>query len=67
MQSFFNYFSTKPRGSDFHWTLTVTNSGPRETRKKVKASGFESWQIGENLKFEVLKDFTQLMKTTINL
>jgi SnoaL-like polyketide cyclase len=32
-------------GIEFHWTLTGTNTGPKGTGKKVKISGFESWQM----------------------
>ena len=35
-------------GAEFHWTLTGTNSGPGGTGKKVKVSGYERWQMGEN-------------------
>jgi len=30
---------------EFHWTLTGTNTGPSGTGKKVRISGFESWQF----------------------
>ena len=36
---------TKPNGTEFHWTLTGTNTGPGGTGKTVKISGFELWQI----------------------
>jgi len=39
---------TKSNGIEFHWTLTGTNSGPEGTGNKVKVSGFEVWQIGED-------------------
>jgi len=32
-------------GTEFHWTLTGTNSGPGGTGNKVKISGFELWQL----------------------
>lgn len=32
-------------GIEFHWTLTGTNTGPKGTGKKVKISGFETWQM----------------------
>lgn len=32
-------------GTEFHWTLTGTNSGPGGTGKKVKVSGFELWKF----------------------
>ena len=36
---------TTPKGTEFHWTLTGTNTGPNGTGKKVKISGFELWQL----------------------
>ena len=39
---------TKSNGTEFHWTLTGTNSGQGGTGNKVKVSGFEVWQIGED-------------------
>lgn len=38
----------KPGGTEFHWTLTGTNSGPGGTGNKVKVSGFEVWTFNEN-------------------
>jgi len=35
-------------GTEFHWTLTGTNTGPNGTGKKVNISGFEAWQLDEN-------------------
>ena len=32
-------------GTEFHWTLTGSNSGPGGTGKKVKVSGFELWKF----------------------
>ena len=32
-------------GTEFHWTLTGTNSGPNGTGKKVRIHGFELWKI----------------------
>lgn len=39
---------TKPTGTEFHWTLTATNSGPGGTGNKVEVSGYELWQLGDN-------------------
>lgn len=39
---------TKPNRTEFHWTLTGTNSGPGGTGNKVKISGFEVWTFNEN-------------------
>ena len=35
-------------GTKFHWTLTGTNTGPGGTGKKVRISGYELWQIGDD-------------------
>jgi hypothetical protein len=35
-------------GTEFHWTLTGTNTGSNGTGKKVNISGFELWQLDEN-------------------
>ena len=37
--------STTSKGTEFHWTLTGTNTGPNGTGKKVKISGVEIWQL----------------------
>ena len=39
---------TNPDGTEFHWTLTGTNSGPGGTGNKVKVSGFELWHFDTN-------------------
>jgi uncharacterized protein (TIGR02246 family) len=33
-------------GTEFHWTLIGTNTGPGGTGHRVRISGFERWQIG---------------------
>jgi len=38
---------TTPKGIEFHWTLTGTNTGPDGTGKKVQISGFELWQLDD--------------------
>jgi predicted ester cyclase len=43
----FDSLVAKPNGTEFHWTLVGTNSGPAGTGKKVKVSGYELWQINE--------------------
>lgn len=35
-------------GTKFHWTLTGTNTGPGETGKRVRISGYELWKIGSD-------------------
>ncbi|MCB0466508.1 MAG: ester cyclase [Aequorivita sp.] len=37
-----------PKGIEFHWTLTGTNTGHNGTGNKVNISGFELWQLDEN-------------------
>jgi hypothetical protein len=32
--------------TEYHWTLTGTNTGPGGTGKFVKISGFEDWRLG---------------------
>lgn len=32
--------------TEYHWTLTGTNSGPRGTGHRVRISGFENWRMG---------------------
>jgi SnoaL-like polyketide cyclase len=32
--------------TEYHWTLTGTNTGPGGTRKFVRISGFEEWRFG---------------------
>ena len=41
-------FPITPKGAEFHWTLTGTNTGPNGTGKKVNISGFELWQLDAN-------------------
>jgi steroid delta-isomerase-like uncharacterized protein len=35
-------------GTKFHWTLTGTNTGPGGTRKRVRISGYELWQLDDD-------------------
>jgi len=35
-------------GSEFHWTLIGTNTGPGGTGNGVRFSGFEEWTIGDD-------------------
>ena len=39
---------TNPNETEFHGTLTGTNSGSGETGNKVKISGFELWHFDKN-------------------
>ena len=33
-------------GTEFHWTLTGTNSGPGGKGNRVQISGYELWRVG---------------------
>ena len=35
-------------GTKFHWTLTGTNTGPGGTGKRVRISGYELWNLGND-------------------
>lgn len=35
-------------GTEYHWTLTGTNTGPGGTGNRVRISGFEEWTIGDD-------------------
>jgi hypothetical protein len=39
---------SKANGTEFHWTLKGTNSGPGGTGNKVSISGFEIWEFNED-------------------
>lgn len=39
---------TTSHGTEFHWTLFGTNTGPGGTGKKVRISGVEIWQMGND-------------------
>ena len=36
----------KGANTEYHWTLTGTNTGPGGTGRFVKISGFEEWRLG---------------------
>ena len=40
----------EPHGdqTEFHWTLTGTNTGPEGTGKRVRISGYELWKIDKD-------------------
>jgi hypothetical protein len=42
-------------GVEFHWTFTGTNTGPNGTGKRVKISGFELWQINDEVRIKESK------------
>ena len=33
---------------EYHWTLIGTNTGPGGTGHRVRISGFESWEFGDD-------------------
>jgi hypothetical protein len=35
-------------GSEYHWTLVGTNTGPGGTGNRVLISGLEEWTIGDD-------------------
>jgi hypothetical protein len=35
-------------GTEYHWTLVGTNTGPGGTGNRVRISGFEEWTIGDD-------------------
>jgi hypothetical protein len=44
----FDSLVPKTNGTEFHWTLISTNSGPGGTGNKIQISGFEEWTLSEN-------------------
>jgi predicted ester cyclase len=44
----FDKLEPQPNGTEFHWTLTGTNSGPSGTGKRVRISGYEVWKIDKD-------------------
>ena len=44
----FDKLEPRQNATAFHWTLTGTNSGPGGTGKRVRISGYELWQIGDD-------------------
>src|SRR6476661_5683527 len=40
--------SRDPEGTKFQWTLIGTNTGPGGTGNRVRISGYELWQIGND-------------------
>ena len=43
----FDSLAHKPKGIEFHWTLTGTDADPDGKNHKVKVSGFELWTMSE--------------------
>ena len=41
----FDKLENTPTGTEFHWTLAGTNTGPGGTGKRIRISGYELWKI----------------------
>jgi hypothetical protein len=46
MQVVMDKLVVQPDRTEYHWTLTGTNTSPGGTGHRVRISGFEVWQIG---------------------
>jgi predicted ester cyclase len=44
----FDKLENTPRGTEFHWTLTGTNTGLGGTGNPVRISGYELWKIDKD-------------------
>jgi predicted ester cyclase len=44
----FDKLEPQSNGTEFHWMLTGTNTGPGGTGKRVRISGYELWRIDNN-------------------
>lgn len=42
----FDKLAPSEQGTEFHWTLTGTNTGPGGTGNRVRISGYEVWRLG---------------------
>jgi uncharacterized protein (TIGR02246 family) len=38
----------KDRGTEYHWTLLGTHTGPGGTGNRIRISGYEEWTIGDD-------------------
>lgn len=48
MEVSFDSLVNKGDMTEFHWTLTGTNTGPGGTGNQVRVAGYEEWTFGEN-------------------
>lgn len=48
MQVIMDNVAVRADGAEFHWTLVGTNTGPGGTGQRVRISGFEEWEFGED-------------------
>jgi predicted ester cyclase len=44
----FDKLEPRKAATEFHWTLTGTNTGPGGTGNRVRISGYELWKIDSN-------------------
>lgn len=57
LRVYFDSLVTQQEGTEFHWTLTGTNDGPKGTGNKVRISGYELWQLNEDGLIQSSKGF----------
>ena len=48
MKVSFDRLVPRDSGTEFHWTLTGTNTGPGGSGMRVRISGYEVWQINDD-------------------
>jgi hypothetical protein len=46
--------------TEYHWTLTGTNTGPGGTGSLVRISGFEEWRFGPGGLIAVIRPFRRV-------
>lgn len=64
MKMSFDSLAEKPGGTEFHWTLTGTDTDPKAKGHKVKFSGFERWTMSK--KGLIQKSLNQFSKEEYN-
>jgi SnoaL-like polyketide cyclase len=47
MQVLMDDFLVQAENAEYRWTLVGANTGPGETGRRVRNSGFEEWTIGD--------------------
>jgi len=63
---------TTDEDTEYHWTLTGTNTGLKGTGKSVRVSGFELWQfndeelIGNSIGTFDTDEYNRLLKFGVN-
>jgi hypothetical protein len=48
MQVLMDDLLVRDSGTEYHWTLVGTNTGPGGTGNRVRISGFEEWTIDDD-------------------